>query len=145
MIQGVGVGTDTMGRPISDDLRERAVAAYVEGGSCRAVAARFGVGESSVVRWGQLFRATGSVSPKPMGVSHGSALDPHRDWLLARIAEEPSITLEALRRELAARGVRVGYGTVWRFVDREKLSFKKKRASGRAGSARRGGGAREVA
>ena len=123
-----------MGRPISDDLRERAVAAYVEGGSCRAVAARFGVGESSVVRWGQLFRATGSVSPKPMGASRGSALDAHRDWLLARIAEHPSITLEDLRRQLATvRGVTVGYGTVWRFVDREKLSFKKKRAGGRAG------------
>ena len=123
-----------MGKPISDDLRERAVAAYVEGGSCRVVAARFGVGEASVVRWGQLFRATGSVSPKPMGASHGSALDPHRDWLLARIAEQPSITLEALRRELvAAQGVSVGYGTMWRFVDREKLSFKKKRARRRAG------------
>lgn len=122
-----------MGKPISNDLRERAVAAYTQGGSCRAVAARFGVGEASVVRWGQLFRATGHVSPKPMGVSHGSALDPHRDWLLARIAEHPSITLEGLRRELAAQGVKVGYGTVWRFVEREKLSFKKKRAGRRAG------------
>ena len=123
-----------MGKPISDDLRERAVAAYVEGGSCRAVAARFGVGEASVVRWGQLFRATGRVSPKPMGASRGSALDPHRDWLLARISEHPSIALEALRRELAAaKGVSVGYGTMWRFVDREKLSFKKKRTRRRAG------------
>ena len=123
-----------MGRPISEDLRKRAVAAYVGGGSCRAVAVRFGVGEASVVRWGQLFRATGSVSPKPMGVSHGSALDSHREWLLARIAEQPSITLEALRRELAAAtGVQVGYGTMWRFADREKLSFKKKRTGRRAG------------
>jgi transposase len=59
VIQSVGLGTDAMGKPISNDLRERVVAAYVEGGSCRAVAARFGVGESSVVRWRQLFRATG--------------------------------------------------------------------------------------
>lgn len=123
-----------MGRPISNDLRERAVAAFREGGSCRAVAARFGIGEASVVRWGQLFRATGGISPKPMGARRGSALDPHRDWLLARIAEQPSITLEALRRDLAAaKGVRVGYGTMWRFADREKLSFKKKRARHRAG------------
>ena len=119
------MGTDATGRVISDDLRERAVAAYLEGGSCRSVAARFGVGEASVVRYGQPFRATGSVSLKPMGASHGSALDLHRNWLLARIAEHPSIILEGLRRERAAPGARVGYGTVWRFVEREKLSFKK--------------------
>lgn len=122
-----------MAKPISNDLRERAVAAYVSGSSCRAVAARFDVGEASVVRWGQLFRATGSVSPKPMGGSRGSPLDEHREWLLARIAERPSVTLQELRRELGAeRGVSVGYGSVWRFVDREGLTFKKKRPRDRA-------------
>jgi transposase len=123
----------TMTKPISDDLRSRAVAAYVGGASCRAVAARFGVGESSVVRWGQLFRRTGSVSPKRMGGST-SPLDEHRDWLLARIGEKPDITLQELRRELGERGVSVGYGSVWRFVDREKLTFKKKPARRRAGA-----------
>ena len=123
-----------MTKPISDDLRSRAVAAYVGGASCRAVAARFGVGEASVVRWGKLFRSTGSVSPQPMGGST-SRLDTQRDWLLARSAEAPSLTLEALRRELADQGVSVGYGSIWRFVAREKLTFKKKRARRRAGSA----------
>ena len=123
-----------MTKPISDDLRLRAVAAYVGGASCRAVAARFGVGEASVVRWGKLFRSTGSVSPKPIGGST-SPLEAHRDWLLARIAASPSLTLEALRRELADRGVSVGYGSIWRFVDREKLTFKKKHARRRAGPA----------
>ncbi len=121
-----------MTKPISDDLRSRAVAAYVGGASCRAVAARFGVGEASVVRWGKLFRSTGSVSPKPIGGST-SPLESHRDWLLARIAASPSLTLEALRRELADRGVSVGYGSIWRFVDREKLTFKKKPTRRRAG------------
>lgn len=123
-----------MTKPISDDLRSRVVAAYVEGAPCRTVAARFGVGEASVVRWGQLFRATGSVSPKRMGGST-SRLDEHRDWLLGRIEEKPSITLQELRLELAERGVSVGYGSVWRFVDREKLTFKKKRPRRRAGPA----------
>lgn len=92
------------------------------------------VGESSVARWGRLFWATGGVSPKPMGGSR-SPLDDHRDWLLARIAEKPDITLAELRRELAARGVSAGYGSVWRFCDREKLTFKKKPARRRAGPA----------
>ena len=123
-----------MAKPISEDLRLRAVAAYLGGSSSRAVAARFGVGESSVQRWERIFRTTGGVSPKAMGGSI-SPLEGHRDWLLARIREKPDITLQELRRELGARGVSVGYGSVWRFVDREKLSFKKKRARRRTRSA----------
>ncbi|MGE0751520.1 MAG: IS630 family transposase, partial [Variibacter sp.] len=37
-----------MARPLSNDLRKRVVAAVVAGGSCRTVAARFGVAVSSV-------------------------------------------------------------------------------------------------
>jgi hypothetical protein len=40
--------------------------------------------------------------------------------------------------ELAERGVAVSYGTVWNFIHREGMSFKKKRAAGRARSPRRG-------
>lgn len=57
-----------------------------------------------------------------------------RDWLLARLAVAPDLTLEEMRRELGERGVVVGYGTVWRFFEREKISFKKKPVRQRAGS-----------
>lgn len=55
-----------MSRPLSNDLRERVVAAVSGGESCRAVAARFGVAVSSVVKWSQRHRATGSVAPGKM-------------------------------------------------------------------------------
>ncbi len=42
-----------MTAPISNDLRERVVAAVSSGESVRAVAARFGVAASSVVKWAQ--------------------------------------------------------------------------------------------
>ena len=45
------------------------------------------------------------------------------------------LTLEELRAELKARGVSVGYGTVWRFFDGEGISFKKNRARRRARAA----------
>jgi len=45
-----------MSRPLSNDLRERVVAALVGGESCRTVAARFGVAVSSVVKWSQRYR-----------------------------------------------------------------------------------------
>lgn len=45
---------------------------------------------------------------------------------MARIAAQSDLTLEELRRELAKqRGLAVGYGTVWRFCDREMQSYKK--------------------
>ena len=55
-----------MTRPYSNDLRERVVLAFAAGESCRAVASRFGVSVSSVVKWSQRYRATGSVSPGQM-------------------------------------------------------------------------------
>ena len=124
-----------MSKPYSEDLRERVVSA-VEGGLPRRQAAEiFDVGVSSVVRWVQRFRATGTVTAKPMGGDHRSRLTGERDWLLERIAAEPDLTLEELRDELKVRGVIVGYGTVWRFFEREDITFKKKRAGGRARAA----------
>ncbi len=125
-----------MSRPYSDDLRSRAVAS-VEAGMSRHQAAKvFSVGVSSVIRWVQQKRLTGSVSPKPMGGDRGSRIvGADREWLLARIAVAPDLTLQELRRELAEQGLAVGYGTVWRFCDREKLTFKKNSARRPARSA----------
>jgi len=116
-----------MSRPYSDDLRARAVAA-VDGGLSRHQAAKiFSVGVASVIRWVQRHRATGSFSPKPIGGSRGCRIEGEdRTWLLARIGQKPDLTLEEMRRELLAeRGLSASYGAVWRFCEREKLTFKK--------------------
>jgi transposase len=128
-------GQQWMSRPYSQDLRERVVAAVEGGLSRRQVAEVFDVGVSSVVRWVQRLRTTGSVAAKPMGGDHRSRLTGERTWILERIEEAPDLTLEELRDELKARGVIVGYGTVWRFFAREDITFKKKRAGGRARAA----------
>jgi transposase len=47
-------------------------------------------------------------------------------WLLARLEEKPDLTLHALRAELAERGVVVACDTLWRFLRRKSISFKKK-------------------
>ena len=57
----------------------------------------------------------------------------HRAWLLFRIKEK-DFTLRGLVTELAQRGLKVDYKTVWNFVHTEKLSFKKNRARQRARS-----------
>jgi transposase len=56
-----------MTRPYSNDLRERVVSAVEAGETCRAVSARFGVSVSTVVKWSQRYRRTGSVVPGQMG------------------------------------------------------------------------------
>ena len=124
-----------MSRPYSEDLRVRAVAAVDGGLSRHKAAAQFSVGVSSVIRWCQRKQATGEVKAKPMGGSRGSKLDPQRTWILARIAEAPSLGIEELRAELAERGVKVAHGTLWAFLDREKLTFKKNSARRRARAA----------
>lgn len=111
--------------PLSNDLRERVIAAVGSGESCRSIAARFGVSVSSVVKWSQRHRATGSVAPGKMGGHRKRVLEPHRDFIVGRINQTPHLTLHGLKDELAARGVKVSHNAVWLFLRREGLSFKK--------------------
>lgn len=111
------------------------MASLAGGRSCRAVAALFDVSVASVVKWSQRARATGTAAAKPMGGKRPFALAGERDWLLARLAEKPDLTLHALLAELRQRGVTVACDTLWRFLRREGISFKKKRVRQRAGSA----------
>jgi transposase len=126
-----------MVRAYSLDLRERVVGAVLAGQSCRAVSKTFEVSVASVVKWSQRFRATGSAVAKPMGGKRPFALASECDWVLARIAEVPDITLRALAAELALRGVKVSNFAVWHFLKRQGLSFKKNTSRKRTGQARR--------
>jgi len=128
-------GQHGMSKPYSEDLRKRAVAAVEGGLSRRQAAGVFDVGISTVIRWVQRFRATGSIAAKPMGGDHRSRLTGERAWILERVEAEPDLTVEELRGELRDRGVVVGHGTVCRFFAREDITFKKKRARGRARAA----------
>jgi putative transposase len=101
------------------------VAAVAAGESCRTVATRFGVAVSSVVKWSQRYRATGSVSPGKMGGHRKAVLDPHRTFVRDRVSQTPHLTLHGLKDELAARGVKVSHNAVWMFLRREGLRFKK--------------------
>jgi putative transposase len=118
-------GQHPMTRPLSNDLRERVVAAIEAGESRRSVAARFGVAVSSAVKWSQRYRATGSVAPGKMGGHRKRVLEPHRAFIVERIDQVPHLSLHRLKDELAARGVKVSHNAVWQFLRREGLRFKK--------------------
>ena len=125
-----------MARPYSQDLRDRVVGSAAAGRTCRATAALFGVSVASVVKWSQRGRATGSAAAKQMGGWKRPRLLREREWLLARIAEKPDLTLRAVVAGLIERGTPASYGAVWRFFKREGISFKKKPLRQRAGPRR---------
>ena len=124
-----------MPKAYSIDLRDRVVTRVMAGETVRSVASVLRVSVASVVKWSRLFRRTGSVAPGPMHGHRPRLLLAHRDWLIARTANDRPFTLRGLQAELAERGVVVDYRTVWAFVHAEGLSFKKKRSAQRAGSA----------
>jgi transposase len=75
-----------MARPYSLDLRERVVGSVERGGlSRRQAAVRFGVAASTVTKWLQRVRRSGSVSPGKMGGHRPTKLSgAWRSWLLDR-------------------------------------------------------------
>jgi transposase len=99
------------------------IAAVASGRTRRAAAALFGVSVAGAVKWSQRWRATDSAAAKPMGGRRPLRLTADREWLLARIAEKPDLTLRAVA-ELAPRGQR-SYGAVWRCFRHEGITLKK--------------------
>ena len=76
-----------MGKPLSMDLRARALSAVDAGMSRRGAARRFGVGVSSVIRWDAARRRTGSFAPKAQGGDTRSRRIEARDQTLVELCE----------------------------------------------------------
>jgi transposase len=133
-----------MARAYSFDLRERVVAMVDDGETVRVVASAFDVSVSSVVKWAQRARATGSAAAKAMGGKRPFLLAQQRDWLIKRLEEKPDLTLHALLDELRRRGTVVSCDTLWRFLRREEITFKKNLVRRRAGPSGRGAPSRAL-
>lgn len=123
-----------MARPYSLDLRERVVAQVARGMTRQAVAELNGIVSSTVTKWCDRQRQSGTPASKPMGGHRPRKLEDERDWLLARLAEKPDLTLHALLADLRDRGVVVACDTLWRFLKREEITFKKNFVRRRTGS-----------
>ncbi|MFC0220555.1 IS630 family transposase [Pseudochelatococcus lubricantis] len=114
-----------MTRSYSLDLRERVLRFVGAGGSCHAAAAHFEVSVSFVVKLMAAFRETGSLEPKPVGGWRYSRLDPHRDFLVRRLAEKNDITMPELVAELAKQGTVVDPSSISRWLIRNGYRYKK--------------------
>jgi transposase len=117
-----------MSKALSVDLRERVVAAVAAGASCRAAAARFGVSASSAIRWAAMAREAGSVTPGRLGGDRRSSrIEAHAALILDIVDQKSDVTLQEIRVALAELGVSAGIGTLWRFFDRRRMTWKKRR------------------
>jgi transposase len=136
-----------MTQPLSQDLRVRVVAAVARGGRRRAVAAQFGVAASTVTKWMQHLRRSGSIAPRKQGGDRRSErIEAHAGEILGLVAARPDVTLEEIAAHLAkTHGERFAQSTIWRFLDRRGLTFKKNGARQRAGASRRGSRATSMA
>jgi len=122
----------------SSDLRSRVVAEVAAGTSRRQAARLYRVSASSAVRWAELHDETGSVSPRPRGGKSRSPLEPHQDWLLKLVAEEPDLTLWELEQRICEGvGLVTTERSIRRFFKRYGISFKKNAARPRTGTPRR--------
>ena len=116
-----------MGRALSLDLRERMMSAFEAGLSRRAVAERYDVSASCMVKLVQHHQRTGSLQPKTPTRRKPYALAGHEELVRGLVAAQPDMTLDELRAALTAEGVVVGRSSVDRYLKALKLTLKKSR------------------
>ena len=118
-----------MSDPHSRDLRERVVQYVAEGGGKRAAARHFRISPSSAVKLAKRWSETGRISPDARGrPGGGGKLAGQLDYLQARLAERPDLTMPELADKLAReRGVSVDPASVSRFLCRNAITYKKRR------------------
>jgi transposase len=115
-----------MARAYSQDLRDRVIDAALAGLPARQAAVRFGVGIATAIVWVRRARQTGERTARPQGQPRRSKLDPHRAFVLGLIEAKDDISLVEMQERLEReRGLRASVGTIWTFLDRAGLTFKK--------------------
>ncbi len=128
-----------MPRALSVDLRSRIAEAVAAGETVRRAAQRFGVSAATAVRLGQKARAGTDLAPRPRGAPPKPIITGEvATWLKARLEDKRDLTMRALAGELRERGTPVTHDTVWRFVRRQGLTFKKNSGGERTGPAQGG-------
>src|SRR6266849_8677146 len=115
-----------MGKPYSDDLRERVVAAIESGYTRKEVADLFNMALSTVGGFIRRKRETGNVSPDKFGGYKTFLLETYADLVKELVAEQPDSTLAELQVRLAKEKVKVSQSGISRFLHHINLTFKKK-------------------
>src|SRR5208283_1784448 len=122
-------------RPLSQDLRQRIIAARERGAGTGDVCRRFGVSRKSVERFWKQQQLTGACRPKKIGGYRRSRLEKHDRTLRRWIARQPDLTLGELQKRCFQRlRVAIGITALWHRLEQLGLSYKKNDARRRARS-----------
>src|SRR3954453_1003628 len=122
------------GQAYSQDLRDRVLSAD---GPSRAVATRFGVSVSYVVKARQRYHREGDAAARPQRSHTPRLLTPLHCAIADQMSAHRDATLDELRAWLReAHGVSVSIGLMWNTLTRLGLTLKKDRPRGRTGSRR---------
>ncbi len=115
-----------MVKPHSMDLREHAMQRLATGETTYQVAAALNVAVSSVIKWAQKQRKSGSVEPGKMGGHKPFIIDgEHKTFVLSFIKSNPNVSLHDLAGILEQRGLKVHTSSISRFLQREEVTLKK--------------------
>ena len=133
-----GKSRAAMVQAYSADLRSRGIKAAAGGMSARQAADRFGVGISTAIVWVRRYRQNGEAVARRQGKPRGSRLDAHEGFILGLVdAGTKDIALAEIAEHLATeRGLSIGITSIWTFLDRHGLTFKKRPLTRRSSSAR---------
>ena len=115
-----------MGKPYSQDLRERVIAAVDDGTGAYAAAPLFRVSISYIYKVLGRRRRTGETTARTGKAGRKARLAAHDEALCAQVAARPDATLEELQAWLAVeRKDEVSIGCLWNRLQRLKLPLKK--------------------
>ena len=118
-----------MGKPYSQDLRERVIATVDSGTRVCAAARLFLVSASYVSKVVGRRRTSGETTARVGRAGRKPKLAAHDEALRARVAAYPDATLEELQAWLLAeRAVKVCIGCLWNRLKFLKLPLKKSRS-----------------
>jgi transposase len=114
-------------KPYSLDLREKIIEAYQNSeGSQRQLARRFKVSLGFIQNLWRRYRQDGTLEPRLKQNGFKPHLAAHESLVKELVEQFPDATLKELTALLAQRGIRVSVSTVHYYLERLKLTRKKK-------------------
>lgn len=117
-------------KPYSQDLRERAIAAFEAGKTQAEVAAQFQIHKSTLEKWWYRWRDTGSCVALPPASGPKRTLQAAEKFIREAVKKQPDLTLQELcERVQEAKGLVVSRSMMCRELKLLKLPRKKSRST----------------
>lgn len=116
-----------MPHPLSNDLRKRIVAFAGDGNSCHEAARHFDTSVSFAANLMSLYRATGSVEPRPFGGKRHGKLVAAEAFPKASVMRQPDVTMPELAAVLMEeKGILVAPQPLSHWLIKKGFRFKKR-------------------